>query len=95
MTFEEWKTRPVAIVETFTFGEYKKLNLPWWWLRVVKAYRKPMFSEARKRVAENVRAMRKNGLNFRKVREIAVEKINLPSGDAERVNFEEMLDILK
>ncbi len=95
MTFEQWKTRPIAIVHCFTFQLYKELNLPWFWFRVLPNYRKPQFIEARKKVAQKIKKMRLEGLTHSQVKKIAVAKIfdNSP-GDAERVDFEQILEVL-
>lgn len=88
MTFEEWKHRPVYIVQVYTARI--AIALPGWHkLRVVNPFKRamPTAVKVRGRVAEIVRQKRRDGLTRQEVRNWAKEIIASPWGTAVRLDL--------
>jgi hypothetical protein len=96
MTYEQWKRRPVYIVQVYTASI--GMTLPGWYeLRVIGKYKRdlPTARCVRGQTAEIVRQYRREGLTRRDVRKLAFERMNNTTGCAIRVDIDTELAAMR
>lgn len=86
--FDHWQVRPVFIVQVFTKNVSSLSASPRDWLRVVPGYRTQATKRHRKQVADDLRALRLNGITPSDVRRMALAVINAPQSYGGRLQSE-------
>ena len=91
MTFDQWKRRPVYLVQCFTCSVYRSLGGQIMGLRKLPTYRSSDDQLLRTKTAAAVRQMRRDGLGRNEVRRQHDLRLRDSSGSAIRVDIEREL----
>lgn len=78
MTYDQWKRRPVYIVQVFTFQMMAAVGTQAAWFRCVPCHRDEIAQTARNLVASRLIEMRRAGLTRQQVKAQAVRVIESP-----------------